>query len=155
MATRVFNLMNGGVRYGNTLKVPGSGTYYPGLFVKLDTSGSTVSTSGSSAATKPYGFLFGDRTTIYRPLTRNYGVNEIVSVVNGNGYVQMSVDLFDEAVLPTVPQTKIYAAASGLWTANVTANLVGTYVQTIARLEPVGGVGQSQNLAVVNFGIFP
>lgn len=155
MATRVFNLMNGGIRYGNTLKLPSSGTYYPGLFVKLDTTGSTVSTSGSTAALKPYGFLFGDRHLAYRPTTRNYGADEQVTVVAGTGYVNMSVDLFDEAVLPTVPGTKIYAAASGKWTANVTANQVGVYIQTAPRMEAVGGVGQSQNLAVIFFNIVP
>jgi hypothetical protein len=155
MATRVFNLMNGGIRYGNTFKTPSSGTYYPGLLVKLDTSGSTVSTSGSTAALKPFGFLFGDRTTIYRPTTRNYGNSEIVTVVNGTGYAQMSSDLFDEAALPATIGATIYAAASGLWTVNVTSNKVGTYVQTVKRDEPVGGVGVSQNLAVVQFNLVP
>jgi len=155
MATRVFNLMNGGIRYGNTLKTNASGTFYPGVLVKLDTSGSTVSTSGSTGATKPFGFLFGDRNTIYRPTTRNYSNNEIVTVVNGVGYVQMSSDLFDEAALPSTIGATIYAAASGLWTANVTTNKVGTYVQTVTRVEPVGGTGSSQNLAVVQFSFLP
>lgn len=154
MATRVFNLMNGGIRYGNTLKT-GAASLYPGLFVKLDTTGSTVSTSGSTAALKPAGFLFGDRNTIYRPTTRVYDSGEIVTIVFGSGVVHMSVDLFDEAALPSTPGASIYAASSGKWTANITSNKVGTYLHTVVRSEAVGGVGQSQNLAVVNFGIFP
>lgn len=154
MATRVFNLMNGGIRYGNTLKTATSG-YFPGELVYLTSSGSTVTTGGSTAALKPFGFLFGDRTTVYRPTTRVYDSGEIVSVVNGVGYAQMSTDLFDEGVLPTTPQTALYAASSGLWTASVTANKVGVYVQTVARFEAVGGVGASQNLAVVEFSILP
>lgn len=155
MATRVFNLSNGGVRYGNTLKLPSSGTYYPGIFVKLDTSGSTVSTSGSALATKPFGFLFGDRTLNYRPTTRNYGASDQVTVVFGTGVAQMSSDLFDEAVLPSTIGATIYAAASGLWTANVTANKVGLYIQTVVRSEAIGGIGSSQNLAVVQFSLLP
>lgn len=154
MATRVFNLSNGGIRYGNTLKTA-AGSLYPGLFVKLDTSGSTVSTSGSTAATKPFGFLFGDRTLTYRPTTRVYDSGEVVTVVFGVGVVQMSLDLFDEAALPSTIGASIYAAASGKWTANVTANKVGTYIQTVVRNEPVGGTGATQNLAVVQFSLLP
>jgi hypothetical protein len=154
MATRVFNLMNGGIRFGHTLKTSAA-AYFPGEFVKLDTTGSTVTLSGSTAGTKPIGFLFGDRNTIYRPTTRVYDSGEIVNVVFGVGVVHMSVDLFDEAALPTTPGTTIYAAASGLWTANVTSNKVGTYINTAIRQEAVGGVGVNQNLAVVQFAILP
>lgn len=155
MATRVFNLMNGGIRYGNTLKTPASGTYYPGLFVKLDTTGSTVSTSGSTVALKPVGFLFGDRHTVYRPTSRDFGASEIVTVVFGVGVVNLSVEYFDEAALPTTPGSAVYAASSGKWTSAITANKVGTYIQTATRYEPVGGLGTSQNLAVVHFSILP
>lgn len=154
MATRVFNLSNGGIRYGNTLKT-GAGSLFPGLLVKLDTSGSTVSTSGSTAALAPFGFLFGDRNLAYRPTTRVYDSGEVVVVVFGVGVVQMSSDLFDEAALPSTIGAPIYASASGKWTANVTSNKIGTYIQTVTRNEPVGGVGSSQNLAVVRFSLLP
>jgi hypothetical protein len=152
MATRAFNLMNGGIRYGKNLKI-NTASLFPGLFVKLDTSGSTVSTSGSTAATKPFGFLFGDRYG-YRPTTRVYTVGEPVNVVSGVGVVSMTLELFDEGSLPTTPGATIYAAASGKWTANVTGNAVGVYVQTVPSFEPVGGVGASRPLAVVRFNIF-
>lgn len=151
MATRQFELMNGGIRYGKNLKI-NTASLFPGLFVKLDTSGSTVSTSGSTGATKPFGFLFGDRYG-YRPTTRVYTVGEPVNVVFGVGVVAMTTDLFDEAALPTTPGATIYAAASGKWTASTTANAVGAYIQTITRYEPVGGVGASQLLAVVRFNL--
>ncbi len=151
MAARVFQLLNGGIRYGKNLKLASASTF-PGMFVKLDTSGSTVSTSGSSLATKPFGFLFGDRYT-YRPTTRGYTSGEAVNVVSGIGYVALSTDNMDEAALPSTVGATIYAAASGKWTANVTANAVGTYVQTITRFEPVSGLGTSQSLAVIRFNI--
>lgn len=154
MATRVFNLMRGGIRYGNAFKTAAA-NYYPGLFMKLDTSGSTVSTSGSTAALKPFGFAFGDRDLVYRPTDRKFASGEQIVVVNGVGYAQMSAELFDEAALPSTIGAPIYAASSGLWTASITSNKVGTYVQTVTRQEAIGGIGSNQNLAVVQFSILP
>jgi len=154
MAAKVFQLMNGGIRYGKGLKTSTSG-YYQGLMAKLDTSGSTVTTSGSAAATKPFGFLFGLRYREYRPASQTYDSGEEVVLVTGQGFAAMSVDFFDEAALPSTPGTAIYASQSGKWTTNVTANKVGTYVQTVKRTEPVGGTGALQSLAVVMFHFEP
>ncbi len=153
MAAKVSQLINGGIRYGKDLKTSATGIE-PGLLVKLDTSGSTVATSGSTAATKPFGIAYGGRYKPYRPTTRAFDSGEPLTVIWGTGMMLLSVDFFSEAALPAAG-SKLYGYTGGLWTTSPNAVQVGDAIGTRTRIEPVGGVGSSQSLAVVRFNIQP
>src|SRR3990167_3725029 len=153
MAAKVSQLLNGGIRYGKDIKTSASGIE-PGLLVQLDSSGSTVSASGSSAALKPFGIAYGGRYKPYRPTTRVFDSGEPITVIWGTGLMLLSVDFFDPATLPSAG-AKLYGGNAGKWTTSVWANQVGDAIGTRTRVEAVGGVGSTQNLAVVRFNIQP
>lgn len=154
MAAKVSQLLNGGIRYGKDIYA-GAASLEPGLIVKLGTGGSTVTTAGSAAANKPFGFLIGNRHRPYAPTTRVFDNGEPVTVVHGQGIVALSADFFDGGALPAALD-KLYAAnTGGLWTNAVTANQVGDVIEITTRTEPVGGVGASQSLAICRFNFVP
>jgi hypothetical protein len=153
MAAKVSQLLNGGIRYGKDIKTSTTGIE-PGMLVQLDSSGSTVSASGSSAALKPFGIAYGNRYMPYRPTSRVFASGEPLTVIWGTGLMLLSADFFAGGTLPAA-QTKLYGGNAGLWTTSVWANQVGDVIGTRTRIEPVGGVGSSQNLAVVRFNIQP
>src|SRR3990172_9319363 len=99
MAAKVSQLLTGGIRYGKDVKTNGA-TIEPGLLVQLDSSGSTVSLSGSSAALKPFGIAYGDRNQVYRPTTRVFATDEPLTVVWGTGMFLLSADFFAGGSLP-------------------------------------------------------
>jgi len=156
MAAKVSQLINGGIRNGKELKTNGA-TIEPGLLVKLDTSGSTVSLAGVDGAV--FGFAYGNRYQPYRPTTRVFATNEPLTVVWGQGELLLSADFFAGGTLP-VAGDPLYSGASGLWSVAETAGsalgkLKADVVKIVTRMEPVGGVGSSQNLAHVRFSIVP
>lgn len=153
MAAKVSDLLNGGIRYGKDLKTNGT-TIEPGLLVKLDTGGSTVSTAGSAAANKPFGVAYGGRYKPYRPTTRVFATDEPLTVVFGTGLFLLSSDFFAGGTLPTAGD-KLYSAQSGLWSTNAAGVQVGDCVGTRIRSEAVGGTGANQNLSLVRFNIQP
>lgn len=155
MAAKVCQLLNGGIRYGKDGLKTAAASYEPGLLVKIDTSGSTVTTSGSAAANKPFGFLWGNRLRVYTPLSRVYDSGEEVTVVTGQGLVALSADFFAGGSLP-VTGDKLYNAQAGLWSTNAAgSNVIGDVIEIKARVEPVSGVGASQNLAICRFNFTP
>lgn len=143
-----------GIRFGKDLKTNGSGIF-PGLLVQLDSTGSTVSTSGSTAATRPLGIAFGSRYQPYRPTSQTFATNEPITVIFGTGLVLLSTDFFSEGSLPTTPMTKLYSYTGGKWTISPNAAQVGDYLQTKVWTVPVGGLGTSQNVALCRFNIQP
>ena len=153
MAAKVSQLLTGGIRYGKDVKTNGA-AIEPGLLVQLDSSGSTVSLSGSTAATKPFGIAYGDRNQVYRPTTRVFATNEPLTVVFGTGMFLLSADFFDTATLPAVG-AKLYGQVNGTWSTSPNANQVGDAVGTRVRVEAVGGTGANQNLSLVRFNIQP
>lgn len=158
MAAKVAQVLagSGAIYYGKDLKVAsGQTTIEPGMLVKIDTGGSTVSTAGSAAANRPFGMAFGHRYQPYTPTTKIFAAGEPLTVVKGHFIAALSVDFFDEAALPSTINQVIYCANNGKWTANVTANSVGRYIGTRTRTEPVSGVGVSQKLALVEANIVP
>jgi hypothetical protein len=153
MATKVSQLLTGGIRYGKDIKTNGA-TIEPGLLVQLDSSGSTVSLSGSTSATKPFGVAFGDRNQVYRPTTRVFADNEPLTVVFGTGMMLLSADFFDTGTLPAAG-AKLYGQTGGKWSTSPNTVQVGDAIGTRVRTEPVGGIGANQNLALVRFNIQP
>jgi len=157
MAAKVSQLLQGGLRYGVDLKTSAA-SIEPGMLVTLDTSGSTVSTSGSTAATKPFGMAFGNRYKPYAPTTRVFDSGEPLTVIQGQGQVALSADFFDEGSLPAA-DVDIYGAVGGKWTISAgiggTAPKVGHSLGTRVRHEAVGGTGAAQNLAVIWFDFSP
>lgn len=156
MAAKVSQLINGGIRNGKELKINGS-TVEPGLLVKLDASGSTVSLAGADGVV--FGIAFGNRYQPYRPTTRVFASGEPATVVWGQGEVLLSSDFFASGTLPTAG-VPVYAGANGLWSVAQTAGsgvgkIKADCIKIVVRKEPVGGVGSSQNLAHVRFSIVP
>lgn len=150
MAAKVSNLIAGGERLGKELKTNGA-TIEPGLLVKLDSGGSTVSLN--TVNNNPLGIAYGNRYNTYRPTTRVFANDEPLVVVNGYGEMLLSSDFFTGGSLPAAGDL-LYAQASGLWGMQGSAK-VGHCVGIRTRTEPVNGTGSSQNLAHVRFNIVP
>lgn len=152
MAAKIAQVLTGETNpfYGKTLKV-GSGqtTIEPGMLVKLETSGSSVATAGSAAANRPFGMAFGHRYSPYTPTTKIFAAGEKLTVAKGYFLAALSVDFFDEGVLPSTVGQALYCANNGKWTVNVTANQVGRYIRQDYMFEPVSGLGTQLNVAIV------
>lgn len=144
---------NESIRFGSEVKTNGSGIY-PGLLVQLDSTGSTVSTSGSTAATKAFGIAFGSRYQPYRPTSQTFATGEPITVVMGTGMVLLSTDFFSEGALPAV-NDKLYSYTGGKWTKSPNAVQVGDCIGVKVWTVPVGGVGTTQNVALCRFNIQP
>lgn len=142
-----------GVRFGKLLKTGAAGIY-PGLLVQLDTSGSTVTTSGSSSATKPFGIAFGSRYKPYRPTSQTFDSGEPLTVIFGEGLVLLSVDFMAEGTLPAVG-AKLYGGNAGKWTTSPNSQQVGDVIGTRVWNNPIGGTGTTQNVSLVRFHIAP
>jgi len=153
MAAKVSQLLTGGIRYGKDIKTNET-NIEPGLLVKLDTSGSTVSTAGSASANKPFGIAYGGRYKPYRPTTRVFDSGEPLTVIFGTGLFLLSSDFFAGGSLPSAG-AKLYSAQAGLWSTNAAGVQVGDTIGTRTRVEPVGGIGTTQNLSLVRFNIQP
>lgn len=151
MAAKVSQLISGGIRNGKEMKTSVA-TVEPGLLVKQDSGGSTVSLAGLGTA---YGIAYGNRTRVYAPTTRVFGNDEPLTVIWGNGEFLLSSDFFVGGTLPSAGDT-LYAAASGLWsTSGSSVDKVGDVIAIRTRQEPVGGTGSSQSLAHIRFNIVP
>lgn len=146
---KVSQLIAGGERLGKELKTNGA-AIEPGLLVKLDSSGSTVSLGSTSDV---FGVAFGHRYSVYAPTTRVFADNEPLTVLWGVGELLLSVDFFSSGSLPGVG-TDLYAGASGQWATSGSVK-VGDCIATRSRIEQTGGTGSTQNLAHVRFNIQP
>lgn len=144
---------NESIRYGKELKTGASGIY-PGLLVQLDSTGSTVTTSGSTTATKPLGIAFGSRYQPYRPTSQTFASGEPLTVIMGTGQVLLSTDFFSEGALPSV-NDKLYSYTGGKWTKSPNSVQVGDCIGVKVWTVPVGGVGTTQNVALCRFNIQP
>lgn len=141
--------------YGKDLKVAtGQTTIEPGMLVQLESSGSTVAVSGSTAATRPFGMAWGHRHRPYTPTTEIFAAGEPLTVAKGHFLALLSSDFFDGTV-PSTPQTQLYGANNGKFTTAVTSNTVGRFLRTTSRIEPVSGIGASQTLYMVEVNIEP
>ena len=142
-----FQHLSGGQRFGKKLYA-GSSTIEPGMLVFL-TSGSLVSIA--NAADKPFGFAYGLRYAVYRPTTKLFDKGEAMAVVNGVGMAEASSDFFVGGTMPS-PGDTLYSAAAGLMDTTGT-NKVGYCVRVEQRVDPSGGTGTSQNVALFHFNL--
>lgn len=142
-----FQHVSGGERFGKKLYA-NSPFIEPGILVNL-TSGSLCSLSSGSDA--PFGFAFGLRYSIYRPTSKYFAANEAMSVVHGVGKVLASSHFFIGGTMPAAGDT-IYAAAGGLMDTTGTSH-VGYCIRVEQRIDPSGGTGTTQNLALIHFNL--
>ncbi len=154
MTKRFFvNTPQSGIRFGKNLRTNGT-TIEPGLVVKLDTSGSTASLCASDEA--PLGIAYGERHEVYTPTTRVFANAEKLVVVTGNYLALISADFFSSGSLPTTSPTTLYTAADGkIGTSSSSTTKIGEYMRTEAVMQPIGGTGTSQNLALCRFNFQP
>src|SRR3990167_168312 len=96
MAEKVANLITGGFRLGKELKTDGT-TIEPGLLVKLDSSGSTVSLATPSSV---FGVAYGHRYAEYRPTTKVFADDEPLTVITADGEMLLSSHFFSCCSLP-------------------------------------------------------
>ena len=142
-----FQHLSGGQRFGKKL-YSGSSTMEPGLLVFL-TSGSLCSIC--NAADKPFGFAYGLRYSVYRPTTKYFDKGEAMAVVNGVGMAEASSDFFIGGTMPSAGDT-LYSAAGGLMDTSGTYK-VGYVVRVEVRIDPSGGTGTNQNVALLHFNL--
>lgn len=140
-----FQHVSGGERFGKKLYA-GSPSLQPGLLVKL-TSGSLLVVA--TASDVPFGFAYGLRYATYRPTTKVFDLAEPMAVVKGTGMALASSDFFTSGTLPSAGDT-LYTAAAGLMTTSGTYK-VGYCVRVEQRIDPSGGTGTSQNVALISF----
>lgn len=122
----------------------------PGLLCKLMSGGSTVDRASPTAA---LGVAYGHRYAEYAPTTKTFAADEPLTVVVGDGEALLSSDFFVGGSLPAAGDL-LYSQANGLWGMQG-SNKVGRCMEVVTRIEPVAGVGQSQNLAHIQFNIQP
>lgn len=150
MAAKVSQIVGGGNFWTKEIKTNGA-AIEPGLLVKLDSSGSTVSLAGATGG-YPFGIAYGGRPGVFTPTSRVFATDEPLVVVWGDGEIMLSADFFAAGTLPASPYPqKLYAGANGLWTITSGSFLVGDIIGVRARTEPVDGIGASQNLGLVRF----
>jgi hypothetical protein len=142
-----FQHVSGGERFGKNLTA-GSPSIQPGLLVKLSSGSLCVPASASDA---PFGFAYGLRYAAYRPTTKVFDLAEPMAVLQGVGKVLASSDFFTSGTLPSAGDT-IYSAASGLMAASG-SNKVGYCIRVESRINPSGGTGTSQSVALIHFNI--
>lgn len=151
MANQVIaNLLAGGHRDGKSFKSSVEGTIQPGLLVKQDSGGSTVSLGSPSSVV---GFAYGLRYMVYRPTSKLFAIDEPLTVVWGLGEVLLSSDFFSGGSLPAAGDT-LYAQANGLWGMSGSAK-VGKCIKREPYVDPSGGTGTAVSLARVRFEIIP
>jgi len=149
MPDKVANLIAGGERLGKELKTDGT-TIEPGVLIKLDTSGSTVSLANSTTV---FGIAYGHRYGVYRPTTKVFADDEPLTVVWGEGEFLLSSDFFTGGSLPATGDN-LFVQSTGLWGMQG-ATKVGKCIGIRTRTEFTGGTGANQNLAHVQFHIVP
>jgi hypothetical protein len=142
-----FEHVSGGERFGKKL-YSGSPSIEPGILVKLASGSLCVPCAANDA---PFGFAYGLRYSTYRPTTKVFDTGEAMAVVKGVGMVLASSDFFTSGTLPSAGNT-IYSAASGLMAASG-SNKVGYCVRVEQRIDPSGGTGTTQNVALLHFNI--
>ena len=143
-----FQHVSGGERFGK--KLYASGSYIePGDLVKL-TSGSLCSLCDPRDV--PFGYAFGLRYAPYRPDKKYFDDGEEMAVVHGVGKVLASCDFFLAGTMPTDGEV-LYAAANGLMAPGPGTNVVGMCIRVEQRIDPSGGTGTTQNLALIHFNI--
>jgi hypothetical protein len=158
MAAKVAQVLTGetNIFYGKDLKVAsGQTTIEPGILVTIDSGGSTVSASGSTAATRPFGMAFGYRRQPYTPTTKIFAAGEPLAVAKGHFLALLSADFFDGGSLPSTVYQQLYGGMSGKWSVNVGAVTIGRYVRTLQRRESTNGLGTLQDVALVEANIEP
>lgn len=142
---------SGHYRYGKDLVTNGA-TIEPGMLVKLDTGGSTVSLCGSTET--PFGFAYGERVGVYRPTTRVFADAEKLVVVKGRGLALISADFFTTGSLPGTVNSVLYTTTGGLMTTTQGSETkVGRYLYSVTLTTPTGGTGSSESLALIEFDI--
>jgi hypothetical protein len=154
MAQKVFQIVNdeAAVYFGKNMHTAaGQTAIEPGLLVQ-QTSGSTVSLCAVS--TKPAGFAYGLRYSIYRPTAVAFAAGEALTLVKGHGYALASSDFFTSGTLPTAGNT-LYTGASGLMDPTSGAYKVGYCLRVDAYTNFIGGTGAAQTLALIEFDITP
>jgi hypothetical protein len=76
--------------------------------------------------------------------------------VTGNYLALISADFFSSGSLPGTSPTTLYTEADGkIGTSNGGATKIGEYMRTEAVMQPIGGTGASQNLALCRFNFQP
>ena len=148
---KVFQILqcNQAAAYGKQIFASGSGIE-EGLLCKY-ASGSTVELCGDTET--PVGYARGLRTGVYTPTSRLYADGEAMALTRGDGMLAASVDFFVEGSMPS-PNAAIYAGANGLMTTTAGSNKqVGKCQRVEQRVEPIGGVGVNQDVAIIWFDI--
>jgi hypothetical protein len=141
-----FEHISGGERFGKKLYAGSPSVLEPGILVKL-TSGSLLEVA--TASDVPFGFAYGLRYSVYRPTTKVFALGEEMAVVKGTGMALASSDFFTSGTLPTAGAT-LYTAAAGLMTTSGTYK-VGYCVRVEVRIDPSGGTGTNQSVALISF----
>ena len=155
MTKRFFvNTPQSGIRFGKNLRTS-EASIEPGLVVKLDSSGSTASLCAKAEA--PLGIAYGERHEVYTPQSRVFASGEKLVVVTGNYLALISADFFSSGSLPGTSPTTLYTEAGGkIGTSDAgSATKIGEYMRTEAVMQPIGGTGTSQNLALCRFNFQP
>lgn len=142
-----FQHVSGGERFGKKLYA-GSPSLQAGLLVKLMSGSLLVAATASDA---PFGFAYGLRYSVYRPTSKLFASGEEMAVVQGVGKVLASSDFFVGGTMPTAGNT-IYSAAGGLMDTSG-SNKVGYCVRVEQRIDPSGGTGTTQNVALIHFNV--
>lgn len=138
---------SGHTLFGKNIKANGA-TIQPGLIVKLDSSGSTVSLCANDET--PLGFAYGARYGVYRPESAIYADGEALTVIVGRGWALLSSDFFSTGSLPATSPDDLYAGDDGKIALSGTTK-IGKYVRTETLVQPVAGTGTNQSLALIEF----
>jgi hypothetical protein len=128
-------------------------TIRPGLMVRMDAAGRTVSLQGATGS-RPLGMAYGSRFMTYAPTSKTFASGEQLAVIGGHFFATLSADFFTSGSLPTEdvpgPMTPLYAGANG--TLAVTGTIrVGRLIDTVSYTLPQDGTGLSQNAALCEF----
>ena len=147
MPTKIFQVLTKeDTRYGKDL-VTAVATIYPGLLVNFASSGATLALG--AAATKPEGFAFGLRHSIYRPTSTTFAAAEPVVIMQGSGDALLSYDYFSSGSLP-VAGNDLYSAADGL-IATTGTHKFGHCIKQVTWVQGIGGTGTTATCALIRF----
>lgn len=135
--------------YGKKLTA-GEAGIQPGILVKLDDGGETVTKCGK--ADTPFGFAYGARAIKYAPTTPVFDSGEVLSVVQGQGLALISSDFFTSGSLFADEDAVLYTADDGLLG---TVDGGATKVARVIRQKSRTIVGGSENVAAIRFNIQP
>jgi len=153
MSTKVFQWVSpksGADVYGHDLTA-GAVDMEPGLLAILSADGATV-TLAAATGSKPFGFLYGNRDLVYAPTTKVYDNGEVVNVLTGHGFVEMSGDFFSTGSIPSEAAGghNIFAAANGKIAITGT-NQIGRMIDVKSFYNGTSGTGDSVNVALIEF----